>query len=99
MDLRLTDLDFSFQREFRGPLPEAYERLLQDVLAGDASLFARADEVELSWGIIDPIQATWEATGEPALLSYEPGLWGPALATDWMHRQRREWFDACPVLG
>jgi glucose-6-phosphate 1-dehydrogenase len=98
MDLRLTDLDFSYQREFRGILPEAYERLLQDVLAGDASLFARADEVELAWGIIDPILATWDATGEPPVLTYEPGLWGPMESIEWMHRQRREWFDACPVL-
>ncbi|MFO0898247.1 MAG: glucose-6-phosphate dehydrogenase [Pirellulales bacterium] len=98
MDLRLTDLDFSYQREFRGILPEAYERLLQDVLAGDASLFARADEVELAWGIIDPILATWDATGEPPVLTYEPGLWGPTEAMEWMHRQRRAWFDACPVL-
>ncbi len=98
MDLRFTDLDFSFQREFHGALPEAYERLLQDVLAGDASLFARADEVELAWGIIDPILATWDATGEPPVLTYEAGLWGPMESIEWMHRQRREWFDACPVL-
>jgi len=98
MDLRYTDLDFSYQREFHGTLPEAYERLLQDVLSGDASLFARADEVELAWGIIDPILATWDATGEPPVLTYEAGLWGPMEAIEWMHRQRREWFDACPVL-
>ena len=48
MKLRMTDLDFSFQKEFAGQMPEAYQRLLLDAWAGDASLFARADEVELS---------------------------------------------------
>ena len=65
MQLRLTDLDFSFQREFHGTMPEAYQRLLLDAMAGDASLFARADEVEAAWGIIDPIHAAWRETGQP----------------------------------
>jgi glucose-6-phosphate 1-dehydrogenase len=98
MQLRLTDLDFSFQREFRGTMPEAYQRLLLDAMAGDASLFARADEVEAAWGIIDPILAAWRATGKPDMLDYEPGLWGPMAAIDWMDAQGRSWFDACPVL-
>ncbi len=98
MQLRLTDLDFSFQREFRGTMPEAYQRLLLDAMAGDASLFARADEVEAAWSIIDPIIAAWRQTGRPEMLSYERGLWGPMKAIDWMFAQGRTWFDACPVL-
>ncbi len=98
MKLRLTDLEFSFQREFHGVMPEAYERLLLDVFQGDASLFARADEVELAWGIVDPIQTAWDQNGQPALEIYDPGLWGPADAADWMERQGRQWFDTCPVL-
>ena len=61
MKLRQTDLEFSYQREFRGAIPEAYERLLLDALEGDASLFARADEVEAAWAICDPILAAWAA--------------------------------------
>jgi glucose-6-phosphate 1-dehydrogenase len=99
MRLRQTDLEFSFQREFAGVMPEAYERLLLDVFQGDASLFARADEVELAWGIIDPIVSAWQQTGRPPLEIYEPDLWGPASATEWMHRQGRQWFDTCPVLS
>jgi glucose-6-phosphate 1-dehydrogenase len=99
MQLRLTDLDFSFQREFAGKMPEAYQRLLLDALAGEASLFARSDEVELAWGIIDPILAAWRDTSRPALLPYEPGLWGPEVASTWMEDQGRNWFDACPVIG
>jgi glucose-6-phosphate 1-dehydrogenase len=98
MRLRLTDLDFSFQREFAGVMPEAYERLLLDVFQGDASLFARADEVELAWSIIDPIAAAWRQTGQPPLEIYEPGVWGPTNASGWMESQGRQWFDTCPVL-
>jgi glucose-6-phosphate 1-dehydrogenase len=98
MQLRLADLDFRFASEFKKELPEAYERLLLDALAGDASLFARADEVELAWEVIDPIVAAWQATGAPQVYVYEPGLWGPQECTGWMEQQGREWFDNCPVL-
>ena len=99
MRLRLTDLDFSFYREFAGVMPEAYERLLLDVFQGDASLFARADEVELAWSIVDPIMKAWQQNSQPALEIYEPGLWGPNNSTEWMDRQGRQWFDTCPVLS
>jgi glucose-6-phosphate 1-dehydrogenase len=98
MQLRLTDLDFRFAREFKAELPEAYQRLLLDALAGDASLFARADEVELAWSIIDPILAAWRERGLPPLASYNPGCWGPDESLRWMRAQGREWFDTCPVI-
>ena len=98
MKLRLTDLNFDFQREFAGVMPEAYERLLLDALQGDASLFARSDEVELAWGIIDPIAEAWQQTERPPLEIYEPAWWGPSGATEWIQRQGRQWFDMCPVL-
>ena len=80
-------------------MPDAYQRLLLDSLTGDASLFARSDEVELAWGIIDPIIEAWKSPAAPDLFPYTPGLWGPAEAGEWMHRQKREWFDVCPVLS
>jgi glucose-6-phosphate 1-dehydrogenase len=98
MKLRQTALDFRYQREFRGMIPEAYERLLLDALEGDASLFARADEVEASWSICDPILEEWQRSDKPALYIYEPGLWGPGESTQWMADQGRQWFDICPVL-
>jgi glucose-6-phosphate 1-dehydrogenase len=98
MKLRQTDLDFRYQREFRGMIPEAYERLLLDAIEGDASLFARADEVEASWSICDPILGEWQRSDKPALCIYEPGLWGPEESTQWMADQGRQWFDICPVL-
>ena len=99
MDVRLSDLDFRFQRQFAEDLPDAYQRLLLDAMHGDASLFARSDEVELAWQIVDPIIQAWEATNEPALGKYGEGFWGPDYSTDWMRSQGREWFDACPVFG
>jgi glucose-6-phosphate 1-dehydrogenase len=98
MRLRLTDLEFSYSREFAGRLPEAYEPLLLDVLTGDASLFARADEVEKSWEIIDPFVRAWGAPDMPPIPTYERGFWGPMASIHWMESQGRTWFDQCPVL-
>jgi glucose-6-phosphate 1-dehydrogenase len=98
MRLRMTDLDFRFAREFQGTMPDAYQRLLLDALQGDASLFARSDEVELAWGIVDPILQAWERGDGPPLELYDPGIWGPDSCRDWMQAQGREWFDVCPVL-
>lgn len=98
MKLRLTDLDFNFQEEFHSALPDAYQRLLLDALNGDASLFARSDEVELAWSIIDPIIAAWQSPAAPKLDIYPAGMWGPECAVDWMQAQGRQWFDVCPVL-
>ena len=81
-------------------MPEAYERLLLDAMEGDASLFARADEVEAAWQICDPILQAWQESDRPTLFMYDPGLWGPTECTEWMSRQdSRQWFDTCPVLG
>ena len=98
MTLRTTDLDFRFAREYAGTMPDAYQRLLLDAMLGDASLFARSDEVEWAWSLIDPIQTVWDTTGQPPLAIYPPGQWGPQASDDWMHAQGRQWFDVCPVL-
>lgn len=97
MNLRLTELDFRFDREYTTALPDAYQRLLLDALNGDASLFARSDEVELAWKIIDPIIAAWQSPAAPELGFYPPGQWGPASAAEWIGKDR-DWFDVCPVL-
>ncbi|MFM9069760.1 MAG: glucose-6-phosphate dehydrogenase [Planctomycetota bacterium] len=98
MRLQMTDLDFQFGREFSGSLPDAYQRLLLDALNGDASLFARSDEVELAWGIIDPSLKAWQSPAAPELHFYPIHAWGPDACVDWMRSQKREWFDFCPVL-
>lgn len=98
MKLRQTDFTFNYQREFHRELPEAYERLLLDAVEGDPSLFARADEVEAAWKVVDPIAAAWAEQDQPPLYSYEPGGWGPEECGQWMLDQGRQWFDTCPVL-
>jgi glucose-6-phosphate 1-dehydrogenase len=98
MKTRLTNLDFRFCAQFAGAMPEAYERLLLDVLAGDPSLFSRSDEVELAWTIMDPILDTWQKTRLPELATYEPGTWGPDASRQWIERDGRQWVDMCPVL-
>ena len=98
MNLRMTELDFDFREEFNSVPPSAYQRLLQDVAAGDASLFARSDEVELAWGVIDPIIEAWNSPAAPNLLHYQPGGWGPTEAAKWMESHGTSWFDVCPVF-
>jgi len=107
MRMRSVEMDFQFGEEFgQAALPDAYERLLLDAMMGDASLFARADEIELSWGIIDPIQAGWEqqsakltegwrADFAPPLEFYEQGWWGPASAERLLASSGRHWRLGC----
>ncbi len=78
MRAHTVELNYSFNAE--ASLPDAYERLLLDALQGDATLFTRADEIELSWGIIDPLVELWQGPHAPPLLPYEAGSWGPAEA-------------------
>jgi len=107
MRMRSVEMDFHFGDEFgAAALPDAYERLLLDALIGDASLFARADEIELSWQIMDPIQAGWDrefaAAAEgwrtetaPPLEFYEQGTWGPPGADRLLARSGRHWRLGC----
>ncbi len=96
MRTRSVDMDFSFGEEFgERALPDAYERLLLDAMTGDASLFARADEIELSWRIVDPIVATWHGRSGPPLEFYEKGTWGPPEAGQLLARDGRHWRMSC----
>ncbi len=96
MRTRSVDMEFHYSDDFPSEtLPEAYERLLLDAMQGDASLFARADEIELAWGLIDPILEGWKQPGAPPLASYEPGTWGPPEADDLLARDGRAWLLGC----
>jgi len=93
-------MEFHYAEDFgASALPAAYERLLLDALQGDASLFARADEIELAWGLIDPILADWERPDAPPLAFYEPGSWGPSEADDFLARDGRAWYHGCGGHG
>lgn len=96
MSMRQSQLDFRF--DAGGAMPDAYQRLLQDALQGDASLFARSDEVELAWQIIDPVIAAWRGDQAPTMQTYPKAGWGPEASTQWMEDQGRAWFDVCPVI-
>ncbi len=95
MRTRSVDMEFHYAEGFAGSLPEAYERLLLEAMQGDASLFARADEIELAWGLIDPILAGWQQPDAPPLAAYEPGSWGPAEADRFLARDGRAWLLGC----
>jgi glucose-6-phosphate 1-dehydrogenase len=89
-------MEFHYRSSFEGVLPDAYERLLLDALLGDASLFARSDEIELAWQLIDPLTCICEDPHGPPLAVYEPGSWGPAEADEFMERDGRTWRQTCP---
>jgi glucose-6-phosphate 1-dehydrogenase len=96
MRTRSVDMEFHYAEDFgEGTLPEAYERLLLDAIQGDAALFARADEIELAWELIDPVLARWEQPDAPPLASYEPGSWGPAEADALLAQGGRAWLHGC----
>ncbi len=76
--VRDVTMDFGYGHAFTEASPEAYERLILDVLLGDPPLFPRHEEVELSWKILDPIEEFWASQGGP-LEQYSPGLLGPGI--------------------
>lgn len=96
-DMRSVEMEFHYAEAFgQTPIPEAYERLLLDAMTGDASLFTRADEVEMAWGLIDPIAQAWEGDQAPPLVFYDTGTWGPPEADALLAADGRAWLDEIP---
>ncbi len=92
MRLQHVPLDMSFAKAFGAPSPEAYERLLMDVVRGNASLFMRRDEVEAAWRFVDPIRDAWAQSGEGPR-PYNSGSWGPAASIALIERDGRTWNE------
>ena len=95
--MRLVDvpLDMTFKDALgpeTGEVPEAYERLIMDVIRGNQTLFMRGDEVEAAWAWTDPIIAAWEGRGD-APKPYDQGAAGPEEAAMMLHRENRKWRD------
>ncbi|SEM42002.1 glucose-6-phosphate 1-dehydrogenase [Pseudoxanthomonas sp. GM95] len=90
--MKYVPLDMSFAEAFGVHQPEAYERLLMDVVRGNQSLFMRRDEVEAAWAWIDPILEAWEQLPE-APKSYTAGSWGPNAAVALIERDGRTWHE------
>jgi len=89
VEVRDVNMDFQYGDTFVDTSPEAYERLILDVLLGDPPLFPRSREVELSWKILDPILTRWADQGAPE--SYVSGGWGPHSAYTMIARDGRTW--------
>jgi glucose-6-phosphate 1-dehydrogenase len=90
--LQSVPLDMSFAEAFGVQQPDAYERLLLDVVRGNLTLFMRRDEVEAAWRWIDPILAAWES-GNDTPKSYSAGTWGPSASVALIERDGRTWHD------
>jgi glucose-6-phosphate 1-dehydrogenase len=95
-EMRSVDMDFHYATDFgKNAIPEAYEPLLWDALKGDAALFARNDEIELAWKLIDPVIGQSPPDGDIPLLPYQPGSWGPDEAEALLKRNRQQWYSVC----
>ena len=88
MEVRDVAMDFHYGDAFTQASPEAYERLVLDVLLGDATLFPKAEEVDASWRVVDPLEEHWRETTP---LGYRAGSWGPRQADELLHRSGHTW--------
>jgi glucose-6-phosphate 1-dehydrogenase len=88
-------MDFEYEDSFTFELPEAYERLLLDVLRGDSTLFTRSDELEAAWQFVTPVLEHWQNDGSGPL-PYAGGSWGPDKAMELMTNDGREWRVPSP---
>lgn len=98
LQLRPVRMHFSYDTEFGAYTPEAYERLLLEALAGDATLFIRRDEVETAWTIVDSIRQAW---GDRSLTErdfYPAGSWGPAAAEELLARDGQAWRNPAATM-
>jgi glucose-6-phosphate 1-dehydrogenase len=89
--LRPVSLDLSFEQTFGGGYPDAYERLLMEVIRGNPAFFMRRDEVEFAWRWIDDIIAGWDESKQK-VDDYVAGTWGPTSASLLLDRDGRHWF-------
>jgi glucose-6-phosphate 1-dehydrogenase len=85
------EMNFKYGETYGGASPEAYERLLLDVMIGDASLFMRRDAVEASWAWVTPILEGWQTYGTSWLPEYPAGAWGPVEADRLIQSDGRAW--------
>lgn len=90
VQVRPVSMDFQYGTSFGKRSPEAYERLLLDAMLGDATLYARGDQVELSWQFVTPIVDAWSVP-TAAFANYKAGTWGPEAADQLIEQDGRRW--------
>ena len=90
-EMRTVNMDFSYGSAFGEDLPDAYERLLLDVMLGDSTLYMRKDEVDSAWRFITEILNGWQSTGTPAVSPYRAGSAGPEAAAALLGSPERRW--------
>ena len=95
-NLSPVNMRFSYQDAFKTKSPEAYQTLLGDVMAGDATLFMRADQVELSWALLMPVLDVWKDAEPTDFPNYKSGRWGPHAADALIAQDGRSWFEPSP---
>jgi glucose-6-phosphate 1-dehydrogenase len=88
MEVRDITMDFQYGEAFTESSPEAYERLVLDVLLGDSTLFPNAEEVEAGWRVVDPLEEAWTGTSP---FTYRAGEWGPRAADEMLALDGRTW--------
>ena len=93
MRLGLVNMDFNYNSYFGVEHNTGYERLLRDCMAGDQTLFQRADMVEAGWSVIQPVLDVWHAIPARGFPNYAAGSWGPAEADELLHRDGHAWRD------
>jgi glucose-6-phosphate 1-dehydrogenase len=91
MKLGLVNMDFDYSTYFGAEHSTGYERLLRDCMAGDATLFQRADMVEAGWSVIQPILDVWHALPARGFPNYAAGSWGPLEAEELLEKDNRSW--------
>jgi glucose-6-phosphate 1-dehydrogenase len=86
-------MEFKYSESFGSTPSTGYETLIYDCIKGDATLFQRADMVEMGWGIVNPVQELWHALPEHGFPNYSAGSWGPWAADELLARDGRSWRE------
>jgi glucose-6-phosphate 1-dehydrogenase len=85
------DMDFQYAKYFGNAPSTGYETLIHDCLAGDATLFQRADSIEVGWSVVQPVLDVWQSLPSPSFPNYNAGSWGPSESHQLLKQDGREW--------
>lgn len=97
-DVKQVTMDFTYDKLGGKPIGDAYARLIEDCILGDATLFTRSDAVEASWKFFDPVLQFWEEHKDTSLYGYPAGTWGPLESEAMMREHGAEWTNPCKNL-